>query len=102
MSNLTKTGAFALLDSLVRNGTQHIFGYPGGAILPLYDELYLWEEQNLVQHILARHEQGAIHAADAYARTTGKVGVCWATYKLKHWAKARANTSGCANRSSVS
>ena len=47
MSNLTKTGAFALLDSLVRNGTQHIFGYPGGAILPLYDELYLWEEQNL-------------------------------------------------------
>jgi|TARA_B100000524_G_scaffold135829_1_gene67828 acetolactate synthase-1/2/3 large subunit len=79
MSNLTKTGAFALLDSLVRNGTQHIFGYPGGAILPLYDELYLWEEQNLIQHILSRHEQGAIHAADAYARTTNKVGVCWAT-----------------------
>ena len=49
MSILKKTGAFALLDSLVRNGTQHIFGYPGGAILPLYDELYLWEEQNLVQ-----------------------------------------------------
>ena len=61
MSILKKTGAFALLDSLVRNGTQHIFGYPGGAILPLYDELYLWEEQNLVQHILSRHEQGAIH-----------------------------------------
>ena len=79
MSILKKTGAFALLDSLVRNGTQHIFGYPGGAILPLYDELYLWEEQNLVQHILSRHEQGAIHAADAYARATGKVGVCWAT-----------------------
>ena len=79
MSNLRKTGAFALLDSLVRNGTQHIFGYPGGAILPLYDELYLWEEQNLIQHILSRHEQGAIHAADAYARTTNKVGVCWAT-----------------------
>ena len=79
MSIFKKTGAFALLDSLVRNGTQHIFGYPGGAILPLYDELYLWEEQNLVQHILSRHEQGAIHAADAYARATGKVGVCWAT-----------------------
>ena len=79
MSILKKTGAFALLDSLVRNGTQHIFGYPGGAILPLYDELYLWEEQNLVQHILSRHEQGAIHAADAYARATGKVGGCWAT-----------------------
>ena len=74
-----KTGAFALIDSLIRNGTKHIFGYPGGAILPLYDELYLWEEQELIQHILARHEQGAIHAADAYARATGKVGVCFAT-----------------------
>jgi acetolactate synthase-1/2/3 large subunit len=74
-----KTGAFALIDSLIRNGTEHIFGYPGGAILPLYDELYLWEEQELIQHILARHEQGAIHAADAYARATGKVGVCFAT-----------------------
>lgn len=74
-----KTGAFALIDSLIRNGTKHIFGYPGGAILPLYDELYLWEEQKLIQHILARHEQGAIHAADAYARATGKVGVCFAT-----------------------
>jgi acetolactate synthase-1/2/3 large subunit len=74
-----KTGAFALLDSLIRNGTKHIFGYPGGAILPLYDELYMWEEQSLIQHILARHEQGAIHAADAYARATGNVGVCFAT-----------------------
>jgi acetolactate synthase-1/2/3 large subunit len=79
IKNSKKTGAFALLDSLVRNGTKHIFGYPGGAILPIYDELYLWEEQNLVSHILARHEQAAIHAADAYARATGKIGVCFAT-----------------------
>jgi len=74
-----KTGAFALLDTLVRNSTQHIFGYPGGAILPIYDELYFWEKQNLINHILTRHEQGAIHAADSYARVTGHIGVCFAT-----------------------
>nr|YP_009675007.1 acetolactate synthase 2 large subunit [Rhizochromulina marina]QDH81858.1 acetolactate synthase 2 large subunit [Rhizochromulina marina] len=74
-----QTGAFALLDSLIRNGTKYIFGYPGGAILPIYDELYRWEKQNLIKHILARHEQGAIHAADGYARATGQVGVCFAT-----------------------
>jgi len=74
-----KTGAFALMDTLVRNGTKHIFGYPGGAILPIYDELYFWEQQNLIQHILTRHEQGAVHAADSYARVTGQVGVCMAT-----------------------
>jgi acetolactate synthase I/II/III large subunit len=74
-----QTGAFALIDSLIRNGTKFIFGYPGGAILPIYDELYRWEKQNLIRHILARHEQGAIHAADGYARATGKVGVCFAT-----------------------
>ena len=77
--NSKKTGGFALFDSLVQNGTRYIFGYPGGAILPLYDELYFWEEQNLIKHILARHEQGAVHAADAYARATGDVGVCFAT-----------------------
>ena len=74
-----QTGAFALIDSLVRNGVEDIFGYPGGAILPIYDELYFWEEQGLINHILTRHEQGAIHAADAYARVTGRVGVCFAT-----------------------
>ena len=72
-------GSFALIDSLIRNGTKHIFGYPGGAILPIYDELYNWEEQNLINHILVRHEQGAVHAADGYARATGKVGICFAT-----------------------
>ncbi len=73
------TGAFALLDSIVRNGGNTIFGYPGGAILPIYDELYLWEEDNLIEHILVRHEQGAAHAADAYSRASGKVGICFAT-----------------------
>jgi|TARA_B100000768_G_scaffold151323_1_gene146495 acetolactate synthase-1/2/3 large subunit len=78
-SQIKKTGAFALIDSLIRNGTEHIFGYPGGAILPIYDELYFWEAENLIKHILVRHEQGAVHAADSYARATGKVGVCFAT-----------------------
>lgn len=73
------TGAFALIDSLVRHGVKHIFGYPGGAILPIYDELYAWEREGFIEHILVRHEQGAAHASDAYARSTGKVGVCFAT-----------------------
>ena len=74
-----RTGAFALIDSLRRHGVEHIFGYPGGAILPIYDELYRSEERGEIQHILVRHEQGASHAADGYARATGKVGVCFAT-----------------------
>ncbi len=73
------TGAFALLDSLKRHGVEHIFGYPGGAILPIYDELYKFEERGDLRHFLVRHEQGAVHAADGYARATGKVGVCFAT-----------------------
>jgi acetolactate synthase-1/2/3 large subunit len=73
------TGAFVLLDSLVRNGTKYIFGYPGGAILPIYDELTYWEKQGFIKHILVRHEQAATHAADGYARITGDVGVCFAT-----------------------
>nr|AYO28630.1 acetohydroxyacid synthase large subunit [Neotessella volvocina] len=74
-----RTGAYVLLDSLIQNGAEHIFGYPGGAILPIYDELYHWEKAKLIKHILVRHEQGAVHAADAYARTTNKVGICFAT-----------------------
>ena len=73
------TGAFALIDSLVRNGTTSIFGYPGGAILPIYDELYSWEKHRLIKHYLVRHEQGAAHAADGYARSSGKIGICFAT-----------------------
>lgn len=74
-----RTGAFALMDGLRRHGVEHIFGYPGGAILPIYDELYRWEARRELQHILVRHEQGAAHAADGYARATGKVGVCFGT-----------------------
>ncbi len=73
------TGAFALMDSLRRHGVKHIFGYPGGAILPIYDELYRSEAAGHLQHILVRHEQGAAHAADGYARATGQVGVCFGT-----------------------
>ncbi|MBD2480955.1 biosynthetic-type acetolactate synthase large subunit [Planktothrix sp. FACHB-1365] len=73
------TGAYALMDSLKRHGVKHIFGYPGGAILPIYDELYRFEATGDLQHILVRHEQGAAHAADGYARATGQVGVCFGT-----------------------
>jgi len=73
------TGSFALIDSLRRHGVKHIFGYPGGAILPIYDELYRAEARGDIQHILVRHEQGAAHAADGYARATGQVGVCFGT-----------------------
>ncbi|QDZ39987.1 biosynthetic-type acetolactate synthase large subunit [Euhalothece natronophila Z-M001] len=73
------TGAFALMDSLRRHGVTHIFGYPGGAILPIYDELHRAEARGDLTHILVRHEQAAAHAADGYARATGKVGVCFAT-----------------------
>lgn len=74
-----QTGAYILIDSLVRHGVKHIFGYPGGAILPIYDEVYRAEARGDIQHILVRHEQGAAHAADGYARATGKVGVCFGT-----------------------
>jgi acetolactate synthase-1/2/3 large subunit len=73
------SGGFALLDSLQRHGVEHIFGYPGGAILPIYDDLYKVEATGGIKHILVRHEQGAAHAADGYARATGKVGVCFGT-----------------------
>ncbi|MFH0886962.1 MAG: biosynthetic-type acetolactate synthase large subunit [bacterium] len=69
-------GALALLKSLKEEGVDVIFGYPGGTVLPIYDEIY---KSKLIRHILVRHEQGAAHAADGYARTTGKVGVCLAT-----------------------
>ena len=74
-----RTGASILIDSLERHGVKHIFGYPGGAILPIYDELHRAEARGNLQHILVRHEQGAAHAADGYARATGKVGVCFGT-----------------------
>lgn len=73
------SGAYALMDALHRHGVRHIFGYPGGAILPIYDELHKAEAQGWLKHILVRHEQGGTHAADAYARATGQVGVCFGT-----------------------
>ena len=73
------SGAYALMDALHRHGVEHIFGYPGGAILPIYDELHKAEARGWLRHILVRHEQGGTHAADAYARATGKVGVCFGT-----------------------
>jgi acetolactate synthase-1/2/3 large subunit len=69
------TGAEAILECLKREGVDVVFGLPGGQILPLYDALYSSD----LRHILVRHEQGAAHAADGYARATGKVGVCMAT-----------------------
>ena len=66
-----KTGSELLVDSLVHEDVDFIFGYPGGAVLPLYDTFY----DGKIQHILARHEQGATHAAEGYARVSGKTGV---------------------------
>jgi acetolactate synthase-1/2/3 large subunit len=72
-------GGYALMDALHRHGVDHIFGYPGGAILPIYDELHKAESRGWLKHILVRHEQGGTHAADAFARASGKVGVCFGT-----------------------
>lgn len=71
------TGAEILIKSLLDEGVDTIFGYPGGAVLNIYDELYKYRDK--INHILTAHEQGAAHAADGYARATGKVGVCLAT-----------------------
>ena len=70
------TGAHALLEGFRREGVEVIFGYPGGQVLPIYDELYGVKD---IRHILVRHEQGAAHAADGYARASGRVGVCLST-----------------------
>ena len=71
------TGAQILIECLKEQGVDTIFGYPGGTILDVYDELY--RHQDEIHHYLTSHEQGAAHAADGYARATGKVGVCFAT-----------------------
>lgn len=78
MANKPKIkGAEALLLSLIAEGTDTIFGYPGGQVIPIYDHLYHFTDR--INHILTRHEQGAVHAAQGYARATGKVGVCLVT-----------------------
>ena len=76
MSTVTLSGAQMIIKSLVDQGVEVIFGYPGGAVLPIYDELF---KQNQIRHVLVRHEQGAVHAAEGYARSTGKVGVVLVT-----------------------
>ena len=70
------TGAEIVLKALADQGVEQIFGYPGGAVLPIYDEIF---QQDKVKHILVRHEQGAAHAAEGYARSTGKAGVVLVT-----------------------
>ena len=70
------TGAEIVLKALADQGVEHVFGYPGGAVLPIYDEIF---QQDKVKHILVRHEQGAAHAAEGYARSTGKCGVVLVT-----------------------
>jgi len=72
-----RTGADCLIDSLLKHNVDLLFGYPGGAIMPVYDALY--RQRNRIRHILVRHEQGACHAAQGYARSGGKVGVCVVT-----------------------
>lgn len=71
------SGSVALLEGLIAEGTEVIFGYPGGAIMPIYDAIYDYKEK--LKHILVRHEQGGIHAGQGYARSSGKVGVVFAT-----------------------
>src|SRR5690554_53764 len=72
---MVKSGAEILWESLVREGVEVVFGYPGGAIMPAYDAMLNYP----VHHVLVRHEQGAAHMADGYARATGKVGVALST-----------------------
>src|SRR6187397_2325874 len=70
------TGAAMIVRALIDHGVQHLFGYPGGAVLPIYDEIF---QQSEIKHILVRHEQGAGHAAEGYARSTGKPGMVLVT-----------------------
>ena len=70
------SGAEIVIKALVDQGVDVVFGYPGGAVLPIYDALF---KQNSLRHILVRHEQGAVHAAEGYARSTGRVGVVLVT-----------------------
>ena len=76
MSRDQLTGAEMIIRALLDQGVEVVFGYPGGAVLPIYDAIF---GQNKLRHILVRHEQGAVHAAEGYARSTGKVGVVLVT-----------------------
>ncbi len=70
------TGAEIVVQTLIDQGVEVVFGYPGGAVLPIYDSLFA---QQRIRHILVRHEQAAVHAAEGYARSSGKVGVVLVT-----------------------
>ena len=72
----TMTGARMVVEALRDQGVDTVFGYPGGAVLPIYDEIF---QQNDITHVLVRHEQGAVHMAEGYARATGKPGVVLVT-----------------------
>src|SRR6202521_2995337 len=72
-----RTGAQVMCEALVRENVEVMFGIPGGAIMPFYHAL--WEYRDKIRHVLCRHEQGAGHAAEGYARASGKTGVCVAT-----------------------
>ena len=72
----TMTGAKMVVQALIDQGVDVVFGYPGGAVLPIYDELF---QQEKIKHVLVRHEQAAVHAAEGYARSTGKPGVALVT-----------------------
>ena len=76
MATTEMSGAEIVLKALADQGVEHMFGYPGGAVLPIYDEIF---QQDKVKHILVRHEQGATHMAEGYARSTGKCGVVLVT-----------------------
>ena len=76
MENRMVNGSWVLLESLYRLGIDTVFGYPGGTVIPIYDEIYKYKK---IKHYFSRHEQGSAHEADGFARATGKIGVCLAT-----------------------
>ena len=89
MAKKILTGSEIVIECLKEQGVDTVFGYPGGAILNVYDALY--KHQDEITHVLTSHEQGAAHAADGYARATGKVGVCYG------YIRSRCNKPGNRN-----
>ena len=90
---MPRNGAEALLDTLVACGVDTLFGYPGGAALPLYDALH---GEPRLRHVLVRHEQAAVHAAEGYARSTGRVGVVLVTSTCNSSVKPNSNAAATA------
>ena len=93
------TGAQILLESLKKEGVDVLFGYPGGAVIDIYDELPRHPE---LKHVLVRHEQGAVHAADGYARASGKVGCCLVTSGPGATRSPRSSSVTTPSRKSIS